>query len=184
MEISESNAEKFLFRKLENTDTAMLADYFICLSAATKARFGPHHLTSEFAYYLCSKTDDTADRFVILPEGRNLIVGYFIIEFEMSPHEKSRYLSQGIELEKGLDVLFAPSIADDFQNCGLASLVMPEIIEHCKQKGVRSLVLMGGTQATNDRAIAFYEKFGFRKYGGYHTEVFNHDMRMKTGISQ
>jgi RimJ/RimL family protein N-acetyltransferase len=38
---------------------------------------------------------------------------------------------------------------------------------------------MGGTQATNSRAIAFYEKFGFIKYGGYQTEVFNHDMRLE-----
>ena len=107
-----------------------------------------------------------------------MIVGYFILEFELSPYEKSRYQSQGIELTQGLDVLFAPSIADDFQNCGLASLVMPEIISQTRRKGIRSLVLMGGTQATNARAIAFYEKFGFKKYGGYQTEGFNHDMRL------
>jgi hypothetical protein len=37
---------------------------------------------------------------------------------------------------------------------------------------------MGGTQETNRRALAFYEKFGFKRYGGYQTDIFNHDMRL------
>ena len=44
--------------------------------------------------------------------------------------------------------------------------------------GARSLVLMGGTQASNARAIRFYEKSGFVRYGGYQTDQWNHDMRL------
>jgi GNAT superfamily N-acetyltransferase len=177
--ITGSDGHEYFFRKLEVNDKEMLSEYFTALSAETKSRFGPHPLTDEFAAHLCSKTGDSADRFVIVPKNEAKIVGYFIIGFEMSPHEKGRYLSQGITLEQGMDVLFAPSVADDYQNCGLASRVMPAILFHARQKGARSLVLMGGTQATNSRAIAFYEKFGFIKYGGYQTEVFNHDMRLE-----
>jgi len=176
--ITGRDGHEYLLRKLEMNDKALLSEYFTALSAETKSRFGPHPLTDEFAANLCSKTGDSADRFVIVPKNEAKIVGYFIVEFELSPHEKGRYLSQGIMLEQGLDVLFAPSVADDYQNCGLASQVMPAIILHARQKGARSLVLMGGTQATNSRAIAFYEKFGFLKFGGYQTEVFNHDMRL------
>jgi GNAT superfamily N-acetyltransferase len=172
------DGKEYMLRKLETTDGAMLSVYFNGLSEITKVRFGPHPLTEDFAFALCGKLDDTADRFVIFPKGKHEIVGYFILEFELSPHESGRYLSQGVVLEQRKDVLFAPSVADAFQNCGLASAVMPELIAHCRRKGARSLVLMGGTQATNARAIAFYEKFGFVKYGGYQTEVFNHDMRL------
>jgi ribosomal protein S18 acetylase RimI-like enzyme len=177
--ITGSDGHEYLFRKLEMNDKEMLSEYFAALSAETKSRFGPHPLTDEFAAHLCSKTGDSADRFVIVPKNEAKIVGYFIVGFELSPHEKGRYFSQGIKLEQGMDVLFAPSVADDYQNCGLASRVMQAILFHARQKGARSLVLMGGTQATNSRAIAFYEKFGFIKYGGYQTEVFNHDMRLE-----
>lgn len=178
MIVTAFDGNEFVLRKLETTDGAMLSGYFEGLSVMTKVRFGPHPLTGDFAFGLCGKLDDTADRFVILPKGKEEIVGYFIVEFALSPHERDRYLSQGVVLEQGLDVLFAPSVGDAFQNGGLASAVMPELIAHCRRKGARSMVLMGGTQATNARAIAFYEKFGFGKYGGYQTEVFNHDMRL------
>ena len=178
MVVISTDGNEYLFRKLESNDAEMLAAYFAKLSDLTKARFGPHPLTTDFVVHLCEKPNDTADRFVILPKSPELIVGYFILEFEMSPHEKGRYLSQGIVLEQGLDILFAPSVADDFQNCGLASQVMPAIVDHCRKKGARSLVLMGGTQANNNRAIAFYEKFGFLRFGGYQTGIFNYDMRL------
>ena len=70
------------------------------------------------------------------------------------------------------------SIADDCQNTGLASAVMPHIIANARSRGARSLVLMGGTQASNSRAIAFFEKHGFVRCGGYWTDRYNYDMRL------
>jgi ribosomal protein S18 acetylase RimI-like enzyme len=37
---------------------------------------------------------------------------------------------------------------------------------------------MGGTQASNARDIAFYEKHGFVRCGGFWTDQYNHDMRL------
>jgi ribosomal protein S18 acetylase RimI-like enzyme len=37
---------------------------------------------------------------------------------------------------------------------------------------------MGGTQASNARAIAFYEKHGFVRCGGFWSDQYNHDMRL------
>lgn len=42
--------------------------------------------------------------------------------------------------------------------------------------GQRQVILQGGVQATNSRAIGFYEKHGFRKAGSFSTAVENHDM--------
>jgi ribosomal protein S18 acetylase RimI-like enzyme len=55
---------------------------------------------------------------------------------------------------------------------------MPAIIKAAKELGAKSLVLMGGTQATNKRAIAFYEKFGFKHVCDFETKVLNYDMQM------
>lgn len=178
-EIIDKNKNHYLLRKLQNSDYEMLAKYFISLSDETRSRFGPHPLTEEYALELCNQEEDTAFRFVLEKEAESIIVGYFILESQMSIHEKERFARFDVTLESKCDLLFAPSILDGYQNNGLASKVMPVLINEAKQLKAKRLVLMGGTQESNDRAIAFYEKFGFKKYGGYHTEMYNHDMMME-----
>ena len=166
------------FRLLAAGDALRLAAYFEGLSAATRSRFGPHPLTATHAFALCGQIEPEVLRFILLADDEHTVTGYFILDFGPAPHEALRYAAQGIVLETGLDPVFAPSIADAYQNSGLASAVMPHIVAAARACCARSLVLMGGTQATNDRAIAFYEKHGFVRYGGYWTDQYNHDMRL------
>jgi GNAT superfamily N-acetyltransferase len=169
-------------RLLRASDAEALGAFFAGLSAETRRRYQPHPLTADFARELCGAASSTAWRLVIDRAGE--LVGYFILETRMSEHEAGRYRTQGIELASDRDWLFAPVVADACQNLGLASLAMPHLLRLAREQGARSLVLMGGTQATNARAIAFYGKFGFQRCGGYQTEVFNHDMRLRweTGL--
>lgn len=171
-----NNNRTYILRSIAVQDAEPLATYFTELSADSKRRFQPHPLTTEQAAQIAHTPHETTIHTVLLDEKR--IIGYFILETTMSEHEQGRFAQQGIELLSGVDVLFAPSVLDEFQNQGLASQVMPIFIDFLKTKNARSLVLMGGTQETNARAIAFYEKFGFVKCGGYYTEMFNHDMRL------
>lgn len=169
-------AGQVTLQQFASGDAAALADYFDRLSPESRARFQPHPLTRDAAESICARRDEPAIRLVLWNAGA--IVGYFILEPRMSPHEAARYAAFGIALESESDWLFAPSVADGYQGRGLASLAMPHLIGLAKRRGARSLVLMGGTQAGNARAIAFYEKFGFQRHGGYQTHVFNHDMRL------
>ncbi len=182
-----------ILRELQSRDAAALASYFDALSGESKQRFQPHPLTSVEAHRICAGLGQrngageaqpqpisfggklSTFRLVIEDHGR--IVAYFILDSNLSPHEIDRYSRVGIALRPGVDLLFAPSVLDAYQNRGVASLAMPFLLQLARARGARSLVLMGGTQATNHRAIAFYEKFGFQRHGGYQTEVFNHDMR-------
>lgn len=166
----------YALRTISVGDELPLAEYFASLSEDTKRRFQPHPLTAESAAEIARSPLGTSIRTILLDGAK--VIGYFILETAMSPHEAGRFAAHGIGLVSGKDVLFAPSMLDDYQNKGLASEVMPILIDFLKRKNFRSLVLMGGTQETNSRAIAFYEKFGFVKFGGYHTEMFNHDMRL------
>jgi len=176
--ITDKSNNSHYFRKLTESDAILLGNYFESLSAETRLRFGPHPLTSQYAQHLCTLTNDTAQRFIVIENGGSRIIAYFILDFKMSEHEKARYAQFDIQLCDDLDVLFAPSVADDYQNKGIASDAMKLIIEEACTLNARSLVLMGGTQETNARAIAFYEKFGFKRFGGYQTDMFNHDMRV------
>lgn len=168
--------ENTLLRLLDTKDIEALSAYFNGFSDDTKRRFQPHPFTPEVIQKICQHPDPNVQRYVLVREEQ--IIGYFILGNRVSQHEQDRYQAQGIVLEVKKDFRFAPSISDAFQNEGLASAVMPHLIDVAKQAGARSLVLMGGVQATNPRAIAFYEKFGFVRHGGYQTDVYNHDMRL------
>lgn len=168
----------YQFREINPSDSQRLARFFSGLSAETRRRFGPHPLDEGYASLLCALPHDSAQRFLLLTQDETLVIGYFILDYAVPEHHKQRYAAQGIALQDGLDPLFAPCIADDFQGSGCASLVMPLIIHAAQERGARSIVLMGGTQADNARAIRLYQKFGFIHHGGYQTEVFNHDMRL------
>ncbi|MCG6200529.1 GNAT family N-acetyltransferase [Psychromonas antarctica] len=133
-------------------------------------------ITPEFAAQLCvNLLTDSAQRFIL--EIDEKIIGYFILQSQISEHEASRYAQCGIVLKTGNDLLFAPCIADKYQHQGFASLVMDRLINDYKGK-VRSFVLMGGTQETNLAARDFYKKFAFKEHGGYQTEIYNIDMRL------
>ena len=168
-------ARSRLLRLLAAHDTPALFDFFESLSPASKRRFQPHPLTLDAARDLCEAASSSTLRLVVSAHSR--IVAYFILEPQVSRHEVDRYRAHGIELEAGKDWMFAPAVTDALQNEGIASEAMPHLLALARAAGARSLVLMGGTQATNARAIAFYEKFSFKRHGGYQTEVFNHDMR-------
>jgi diamine N-acetyltransferase len=166
----------FVLRFLARGDADKISNYFQSLGPESKRRFQPHPLTPEFSALICKESEPTALRSVVECSGR--IVAYFILEGEMSENEAGRYDHHGIQLQSGEDYLFAPSVADNYQNLGVASAAMPHLLSVARDLGARSLVLMGGTQATNAQAIGFYEKFGFKRFGGYQTDVFNHDMRV------
>jgi diamine N-acetyltransferase len=163
-------------RSLRADDTERLSAYFAGLSAATLSRYQPHPLTEAMAVQLCATPDDATHRLVLTHA--DAIIGYFVMEMTVRGSDRDRYAGYGITLEDGLDLLFAPSVADAWQNRGLASLAMPPVIALATATGARSLVLMGGTQASNARAIRFYEKSGFMRHGGYQTDQWNHDMRL------
>ncbi len=169
IEIKSRDGEVFTFRKLEEGDSGRLGKFFESLGSETSSRFGPHPLNAETACILCTNAGkDNTDRFVVL--AGDLIIGYFIIDYNNYEHDAARYKGYGIELNSAADPVFAPCIADGYQNRGIARGAMHAIIDYARSKGVRRLVLMGGTQEPNILARAFYSKSGFREYGTFYTE--------------
>ena len=58
----------------------------------------------------------------------------------------------------------------------MESYVLPEL----RITPARSLVLLGGVQASNEQALAFYRRLGFKEVGGYTSAdgAQNIDMRL------
>lgn len=181
MQIIAKNGEYFEFRQLTRNDGELLGKFFDNLSDNTRSKFGPHPLTADYAINkLCPALGkDNVLRFVV--SSAEQVVGYFIVDFNDYPNEKQRYITYGIDLEFPEDPVIAPCIADAYQSQGIASQAMANLISYLKAQGVRSLILMGGTQAPNIQARNFYKKFGFLEYGEFFTEhngLNNFDMRL------
>ena len=159
---------EFVLRPLTQEDERVLGDFFEDLSADTKAQFSLHPLTRAAASHLCLHTAQSATRVYLVCDARH-VIGYFALNFTGFQQEIARFAAHGIALAPGCDSLFALCIADDYQNRGIASAVMSILINEAKSQAVRRIILVGGTQVSNDQARAFYQKLGFQEYGAFYT---------------
>ncbi len=171
-------------RPLLSSDSAALGGYFLGLSEETRRRFGPHPLDQATANNLCA-TINVAEalRLVAIVPGPagDAIIAYFILLLDVTEYELARYAHCGIALHSQTDCTVAPSVADRYQNSGLGSLCFQHLIELARRLGRQRVLLLGGTQASNHRAIHFYAKHGFRTIGSFEEPegVFNQDMLLE-----
>ena len=173
--LSFSDGETFEFRVLQPNDGSLVGRYFESLSAETRTKFGPHPLTMDAGHTLCSELNyDRELRLIAIHRGE--AIAYFILILGVRENSVNRYREFGIDLSTDTDCTFAPSVADTYQNKGLGSILLPEVLEIASALNFSRMILSGGTRDTNHRAIHFYEKFGFRKVGSFETTVLNHDM--------
>lgn len=169
-------------RTLVAADGARLGAYFENLSAATRARFGPHPLDRATADQLCATLDPSRTlRFVATLAPADPIIAYCILMLHVTEHEQARFAQYGHELASTLDCTVAPSVADAYQNQGLGIPLMKHVIDCARQLGRRSTVLLGGVQVTNERAVHVYHRLGFRTMGTfeYPGGCWNADMRLE-----
>jgi diamine N-acetyltransferase len=174
------------FRPLVAGDAAILGAYFVGLSQETRRCFAPHAFDQATADRLCAAIDYAATIAMVatVPDGpQERVVAYFICVPGVAPVERERYARAGVPLDSETDCTVAPSVADAYQDRGLGSCLMGHLILVARQLGRQRLVLMGGVQATNARAIHYYQKHGFRMVNTFESPAgfFNHDMMLSLG---
>jgi diamine N-acetyltransferase len=174
-----ANGAPLTVRPLAATDTLRLGAYFVGLSAATRRRFGPHPLDAATAVRLCASLNPAQVlRMVATIGDEEAIVAYLILLLGVTEHEQARYAMAGLSLDPALDCTVAPSVADAYQNLGIGSPCLGALIHIARDLGRRVMVLLGGVQATNERAVHVYRKHGFETVGSfeYPAGVVNIDM--------
>jgi len=171
--------EPLTLRPLHPDDADRLASYFSGLSADTRARYGPHPFDEQTARAICASLDPMdVLRMVasISNDGEEGLIAYALLKLGILEPDRQRYEKLGIRLDPESDGTLAPSVADDYQNQGVGSRMMQHILEVAPRLGRRRIVLWYGVQATNERAVHFYTKWGFRKVGEFYTDKNNYDM--------
>jgi len=168
-------------RPLCADDARRLGQYFLGLSAETKRRFGPHPFDQATADQLCAtlKPDDTLRLIATCPAaGDEQVIAYFIVQWGVTSADAARYAQRQLPLDPQADCTVAPSVADAFQNQQVGSPIMRHALHLAQHAQRRRMVLLGGTQATNTRALHFYAKHGFKTLGQFEhpAGVQNYDM--------
>ena len=109
-------------------------------------------------------------------EGKN-IVAYMLVRQGMIEWDLNRYTTRNQSYDHTTSVTFAPSVADAWQSTGLGSLMNNLIEEDLKEKNIKNIILWGGVQATNEKAIHYYKKIGYQFIASFwHDGKDNHDM--------
>ncbi|WP_406150752.1 GNAT family N-acetyltransferase [Streptomyces sp. NBC_01012] len=164
--VSGTNGAVAVLRPLRNSDAAGFGEFLEALSAETRQRYNPHPLDRAEAERVCSALDDaTALRFVLADARDDRVVAYLLAQFAIPEDEKARYRSRGWTIEDGTDCRIAPVVADHVQGNGLGTELLKGALDVLRRRGHRHVILFGGTQTSNVRAIRAYEKAGFKPAG-------------------
>lgn len=176
MIVTTKHNKTVLLRKLTGDDFDSLHIYLQNLSSDSKRRFGPHPFDKESITLFYSAGSGNTGYLAECLETK-AIAAYAIIKTGYIPHDAFRFQSYGITLNKYTDCTFAPSVADDWQSCGVGNAMFTFILEELKGTAINRMILWGGVQASNIRAVNYYAKFGFKKMGSFcDNNGENHDM--------
>jgi RimJ/RimL family protein N-acetyltransferase len=174
------NTQFIQIRLLKFDDSKLLYEYCNGLSDLTKIRFAPHGFDEETVENVCGNIGkDNSFRFVAITLDTERIVGYFIAQNGISENDKSRFLQNDIDLKPEGCCSIAPSIAGNYQGSGAGKALFRFMIDYLKEQQKHHLILLGGVQKENEKAIRFYQKMGFQEAGEFDRNgVFNLNMWM------
>lgn len=175
MIIETKNKRQVCLRRLHSDDLNNLFDYLQSLSIVTKRRFGPHGFDKQSVIGFYQHPNEHLG-YICEDILTYKIVAYFVLKIGILEHDSFRLQSYGLSLHHHTDCIFAPSVADLWQSCGVGNALFRFILSDLKSKGIKRLILWGGVQSDNGKAINFYLKNGFKLLGRFEHNGSNDDM--------
>ncbi len=149
--------------------------YLDGLSKETLKRFGPHGFDAESLEKLY-QPGSVYTGYIALDPASGQIIAYAIIKKGYLEHDASRLTGYGLNLSHTADCTFAPVVAAAWQGLGVGDQLFAFVYKHEKENGFKRIILWGGVQATNEPALRFYSKNGFKMLGQFTYKVENYDM--------
>lgn len=181
MILTAKNNKQVFLRRLEERDFDHLFVYLQGLSPETKKRFGPHPFDRQSVLdFYTSSTNNWG--YVAEDVETAEIVAYSIIKIGYLAHDGTRLQSYGLVFNDQTDCTFAPSVADSWQSFGIGNALFEFILADLEKASIQRIILWGGVQADNDKALNYYKKNGFKTVGQFQNNVHNYDMILE--ISQ
>ncbi len=164
-------------RLLNNSDFDRLMQYLHSLRAETVLRFQPHLFDPQnvLDFYQRPGTDAC----VAIDTSTDEMVGYAVLKKGLLQHDVPRLEQYRQPLQHDAAYTFAPSVKDDWQSTGIGQLMMNFVRAEMQRRNIHQLVLWGGVQVSNEKAVRFYYKNGFRLLGCFEYNGLNEDMLLE-----
>ena len=150
------NKKQVTIRQLQPADSEELFNYLHGLSAEGRCRFGPHAFEKETVSNICNRQVPRWEGYLALDNSNGNILAYMLICQGMIEWDEKRYAQRNISFDTTSTVTFAPSVGDAWQSTGLGTLMNNLIESELKKRGIKSIVLWGGVQASNKKAVNIY----------------------------
>lgn len=163
------------FIKLTVPDAEVLFSYLNNLGSETRKRFNPHGFDRDSLLTILQNGVDYP-AYAVLDDETGLMVAYSVVRKGFPEHDKPRLASYGLFFEDKRDCVFAPSVADEWQGKGMGTAMFGFVVNDLKAAGFNRILLWGGVQRDNKRAVRFYLRNGFRILGEFENEGPNYDM--------
>lgn len=178
MIIQTRDNHQVILRKLKPDDYSRLAGYLHNLSPETKRRFGPHPFDKQsvIEFY---ESSDRFNGYIAIEAETQQIIAYSILKIGYLEHDSFRLQSYGITLNPSTDCTFAPSVADGWQSRGVGKSLFLHIVNEMQQIGIKRILLWGGVQSDNEKAVNFYKVHGFSILGQFEYHGTNYDMMLE-----
>jgi ribosomal protein S18 acetylase RimI-like enzyme len=175
MIVQAKNNKSVLLRKLTVDDIDKLSHYLQNLGPGTVKRYGPHGFDKQSVSELYKNLNQYTGYIAIDTETSG-IIAYSVIKTGYLEHDGYRLQSYGVTPDGKTDCTFAPSVADAWQSQGLGNSLFHFMLSDLKTKGFKRIILWGGVQSSNLKAVNYYLKNGFRKLGQFEHNGMNDDM--------
>jgi len=169
------NENQVKFVRLTAGEVDLLLEYLHALSPDTKQRFGPHGFDRDSVRSVLENSE-LYRAYAALAAGTGKVLAYSIIKHGFLEHDRPRLETCGLTLSAEQDCTFAPSVADHWQGRGMGRQMLKFVMNELSNAGYSRIILWGGVQAGNERAVRFYFRNGFKKVGEFEYYGMNYDM--------
>ena len=154
-----------------SADCDSIVSFYQQLQEATRRLYAPHPMDREA---IRQQVADPNYIMLLSFEEKDL-AGYQVFLKGAFPWERDRYRQYGIALNQHT-ASYAPVLGDNYQGRRLGAEMLTQALPYLKAARITQLILWGGVQCANIRAVNFYLKNGFRIIGYFDWEGANYDM--------
>lgn len=161
-------------RRFTKDDMEHLLTYLHHLTRATAKRLQPHPYHKDDVITFHALPEHEA--WIAVDEATNKIVAYTVLKKGYLHHDYPRLQQYGVDIFYDDCYTIAPSVTDEWQSEGVGQLLFNYVLDELKNREVKQLLLWGGVQTDNIKAVRFYQKNGFRSLGHFQYNGLNEDM--------
>lgn len=165
-------------RPFQLGDEGVVSDFFDGLSKDTRDQYGVTEPGEAIAQEWSQSIAMYGELRLVLHRGAGgaelfpgpPLSGVVELSMDLTDADRERFGRWGVPLRQGAVMRIGICLADEDQGTGLAGALIPALRDLATRLDRRRMILWDGVLAENPRAIAFYERNGFRTAGTWTDE--------------